>query len=87
MARKKTAKELADDIRALEARLAKAREKQRQQSKAEEAMTNASIIRVVREWWDALPEGERPRWEQMPEYLRQMFTRMESVTEAPRQSL
>ncbi len=86
MARKKTADELAADIKALEARLAKAKEQQRRLSKAEEAAINASIINVVRDEWNALPTEERPKWEQMPEYIRKLFAIKGVTRSVPGQS-
>ena len=82
MARKKTAAELAEDIRALEERLSKAKERQRQESKAEEARLNASIIRAVREGWDAMPPEKRPSWDRMAEYVKRMFAMTDSQREA-----
>ncbi len=80
MARRKTASELAEDIRALEKRLAEAREQQRKLTKAEEAAQNASVIQAVRECWDALPADHRPEWKQMPGYIRKMFKQLNDHT-------
>ncbi len=86
MARKKTASELAEDIRALEKRLAAAREQQRKLSKAEEAVQNAAVLHAVREGWAALPTETRPDWGQMPEYILHMFSCQGSTKAATRQS-
>lgn len=83
MARKKTAAELAEDVRKLEKRLAKAKEQEHRQSKAEEARKNADIIKAVRDLWAALPQDERPEWDDMPGYIRgQIVTRRAETTEA-----
>ncbi len=66
---RKSAAELAEEVARLERRLAKAKEKERMQTKAEEARTNASIIKVIKDYWDALPNDNRPRWEDMAEYV------------------
>ena len=70
MARKKTSAELEEAVREMEARLAKAKEQLRLQSKAEEAHTNAEIIRALHDFHSALPSNERPDWSNMPEYIR-----------------
>lgn len=72
MSRKKTAAELAEDVRRLEQRLNKAKEKERRQSRAEEAKQNADVIRAVREYWDAMPVHERPAWKDMATYIRRL---------------
>lgn len=86
MAKKKTAEELAEDIKTLEDRLAKAKEQQRKLTKAEEATQNASVIKAVRECWDALPADQRPEWKQLPGYIRKMFQQLSSGKAAPGQS-
>ena len=86
MARKKTADELADDIKALEERLAKAREQQKKLTKAEEAAQNTAVIKAVRECWDALPADQRLEWKQMPGYIRKMFQQLGSGKAASGQS-
>ncbi len=73
MARKKTESELVEDIRRLEERLNAAKEKKRQLSKAEEAKQNAAIIKAVRDEWSALPEQDRPSWEDMPAFIYGIF--------------
>lgn len=73
MAKNKSAAELAEDVRKLEERLKAAKEKEKQKSKAEEAKHNAAIIKTVREYWAALPEKDRPKWEEMPDYIRDIL--------------
>ena len=79
MGRQKSSAELEDDIRRLEERLNAVREKKRQLSKAEEAKQNAAVIKSVKEYWAALPEQERPRWEDMPGYLNGIFYHKEAA--------
>ena len=82
MARKKTAAELAAEVKRLEERLEATREKEKRQSKAEEAKQNAAIIREIREWWTARPEKDRPKWEDMPGYLHGILTGMVGTKQA-----
>ncbi len=86
MSRRKTAAELANDVRYLEERLARAKEKQRLESKAEEARQNAAIIKAVREGWDAMSPGQRPSWGRMAEYVKLMFAMTEEKQEKNEQA-
>lgn len=70
MARKKTAAELAADIKRIEERLAKLKQQEQRQTKAEEAYKNAEVLRVIKEYWAAMPASSRPEWELMPDYIR-----------------
>ncbi len=78
MSKKKTSADLAADIRRLEERLRQAKEEERRVSKAEEARTNADVIKAVKDYWEALPSFSRPEWADMPEHIRtKLITRGE----------
>ena len=82
MGKKKTAAELAEDVKRIEQRLQEARERERQASKAEEARFNADIIKSVRQIWSALPEEDRPDWSEMGVYLLQLSKQRDDGMEA-----
>lgn len=70
MARKKTAAELLEDAKRADQRAKELRAKAAKVTKAEEAKTNAEIIKAVREWHDSLPEEKRSDWNDLPELFR-----------------
>ena len=75
MPRKKTAAELAADIKRIEERLTKLKQQEQRQTKAEEAYKNAAVLKAVKEYWAAMPERTRPEWDLMPDYIMEMTTK------------
>lgn len=70
MARKKTAAELLEDAKRADARAKELRKRAAKMTAAEEAKTNAEIIKAVREWQDSLPAEKRTAWGDMPALFR-----------------
>lgn len=63
MARKKTAAELLEEAKRADARAKELRKQAAKVTQAEEAKTNAEIIKAVREWQDSFPADKRKPWE------------------------
>jgi hypothetical protein len=70
MAHKKTIKELEAAAKAAEARAKKLREQAAAITKAEEAKTNAEIIKALREWYSTWSKRDEIAWGSLPEHFR-----------------
>ncbi len=75
MAKRKSAAELAADIKRIEERLTRLKLQEQRQTKAEEAYKNAAVLKAIKEYWAAMPERNRPDWELMPDYIREMISK------------
>lgn len=72
----KSAAELAQAIKAQEQRLAMLKKQQHEQTAAEQARTNAAIIKALHRAVDALPAASRPKWQDMPTYIDTLVDKM-----------
>jgi len=70
MARKRTLAELEAAAKAAEERAKKLRDQAAKLTRAEEAKTNAEIIKALREWYATWPKRSDVAWEDLPEHFR-----------------
>ena len=73
MARRLSSEELREKLREQEERVRAMKKALEDQTRYEEARTNADIIRTIRAYWEALPDVERPDWSLMPEHISDMI--------------
>lgn len=70
MAKKKTAAELLEEAKRADARAKELRKQAAKVTQAEEAKTNAEIIKAVKEWRDTFSADKQTAWEDMPALFR-----------------
>ena len=73
MSKRKTIEELESMAKKAEEKARKLRETARMRTKAEEAKTNSEIIANIRDWWNSIPEGNRPKWDRVPEMVKDLL--------------